>query len=102
MTVVESRMATVLSMSVILIGLVLVAFVAVAQVKKRMVRPDDTATLGFTLSDLRALHREGKMTDAEFEKAKQLIVVAAAKASRQPPRGTGAERRSKEPDGPTL
>jgi hypothetical protein len=29
---------------------------------------------GFTMSDLRQLHKEGKMTDAEYEKAKLLIV----------------------------
>jgi hypothetical protein len=90
-------------MSVVLIGLVLAAFVAVAQVKKRLVRPDDPTSTGFTLADLRALHREGKMTDAEFEKAKQVIVVASAKATRpSPPRVTDTTRSEKGADRPTT
>lgn len=67
--------------SLALIGLLLIGFVAVAQVKKRLVRPEDTSGPGFTLSDLRALHRAGKMTDAEFEKAKEVVVAAAKKAA---------------------
>jgi hypothetical protein len=78
-------MGNVLWWSVVLIGLVLVAFVAVAQVKKRFVRSDDAAGPGFTLADLRALHRSGKMSDEEFEKAKQVILVAAVRV-KDPPR----------------
>jgi hypothetical protein len=66
---------------VVLIGLLLAAFVAVVQVKKRLLRSDDSHGSGFTLSDLRRLHREGKMTDEEFEKAKQIIVVGAQRAA---------------------
>lgn len=74
-------MGNVMWWSVVLIGLLLAAFVAVAQVKKRLVRSDDISGSGFTLSDLRQLHRDGKMTDGEFEKAKQAIVVAAQRAA---------------------
>jgi len=95
-------MGSVLSMSVILIGLVLGAFVAVAQVKKRLVRPEDPSSTGFTLADLRALHREGKMTDAEFEKAKQVILVAAAKATLEPPRREPTAQGKKGIDGPAV
>lgn len=74
-------MGNVMWWSVVLIGLLLAAFVAVAQVKKRLIRSDDISGSGFTLSDLRRLHRDGKMTDEEFEKAKQAIVVAAQRAA---------------------
>ena len=43
--------------------------------------PGTSASGGFTLSDLRRMHKEGRMTDEEFEKAKMLI-VGAAKAPR--------------------
>ncbi|HEY2586473.1 MAG TPA: SHOCT domain-containing protein [Tepidisphaeraceae bacterium] len=66
---------------IVLVGLVLAGFVAVAQVKKRLMRTDDSPGSGFTLSDLRRLHREGKMTDEEFEKAKQIIVAGAKRAA---------------------
>jgi len=62
-------------------------------------RPQRRALLCLTFG---ALHRDGKMTDAEFEKAKQIILVAAAKASRQPSRDAGADRSSKGVDGPAC
>jgi hypothetical protein len=77
-------MGDVLWWSVVLIGLVLAAFVAAAQVKKRLVRPEDTAGAGFTLADLRALHRSGKMTDQEFEKAKEVILLTLMKSTKTP------------------
>lgn len=74
-------MGNVMWWSMVLIGLLLAAFVAVAQVKKRLIRSDDSPGSGFTLSDLRRLHKEGKMTDEEFEKAKQVIVVSSQRAA---------------------
>jgi len=65
----------------VLLGLLVAGFVAVAQVKRRLMRHEDPSGPGFTLSDLRALHRSGKMTDAEFEKAKEVVVAAAKKAA---------------------
>jgi hypothetical protein len=67
-------MERVLWWSLVLIGVILAAFVLVAQVKKRLIAPDEPATTGFTLSDLRSLHRKGQMTDEEFEKAKKALV----------------------------
>jgi hypothetical protein len=74
-------MGNVLWWSLVLVGLLLVGFVAVAQLKKRLIKPDDGMFGGFTLSDLRALHKAGKMTDAEFEKAKEAVVTAAKRAA---------------------
>jgi len=74
-------MGNVLWWSLVLVGLLLVGFVAVAQLKKRLIKPDDGMSGGFTLSDLRALHKAGKMTDAEFEKAKEAVVTAAKRAA---------------------
>ena len=56
--------------SLILIGVVVVGFFLVAWVKRRM-RPEDSGpTLGFSLADLRELHRTGKISDEEFERAR--------------------------------
>ena len=75
----------IITLSLIVIGLIVVAFVVVAQVRRRLNRPDESAALsggtGFTLSDLRQLHKDGKMTDREFELAKAKILEAAKRAS---------------------
>ena len=42
---------------------------------------DEMPAGGFTLADLRALHRQGKMTDEEFTAAKAKVVEAAQKAA---------------------
>ena len=70
-------------MSLILIVAAIVGFIAVIQVKRWVNKPDQSPATGFTLSDLRSLHRSGKMTDEEFEKAKALIVAAAQKAAQR-------------------
>ena len=82
-------MGSVLVWSLVLVELLLVAFVAVAQFKKRLIKPDDGSSGGFTLSDLRALHKAGKMTDAEFEKAKEAVVAAAKRAAERQADGKG-------------
>ena len=82
-------MGNVLWWSLVLVGLLLVGFVAVAQLKKRLIKPDDGMSGGFTLSDLRALHKAGKMTDAEVEKAKEAVVTAAKRAAERQADGKG-------------
>jgi len=83
--------------SAILIGLVLLAFIAVVQVKKRLVKTDETMSKGFTLADLRALHRSGKMSDQEFEKAKEAVIAGARRAAERTPEQQ--ERPAKLPPG---
>lgn len=74
-------MGNVMGWSIVLIGLLVVAFIAVVYIKKRMLRDEDLSGGGFSLGDLRALHRQGKMTDEEFEKAKQAILDALKRAA---------------------
>lgn len=64
----------------VLIVLLLAGFVAVSWAKKRLLRDDDATATGFTLADLRVLHREGRMSNEEFEKAKQAMVAAIRRA----------------------
>jgi hypothetical protein len=67
----------------VILALVVVAWVAVSMIRKRL-KEDDTLGTGFTLADLRELHRTGKMTTEEFEKAKAMLVASLAK----PPKPT--------------
>jgi len=61
--------------SLVLIGLVVAATFGVMWIRRWM-RQDDDPGAGFTLSDLRELHRQGKMTDQEFEKAKAIALAS--------------------------
>ena len=68
--------------SVLLILLLVGGLVVALQVKKRLTQEDEGSLgAGFTLADLRQLHRDGRMTAEEFEKAKAKIVEAAKLAA---------------------
>lgn len=75
--------AGVLVWALILVGLVIILFVAVNLIKRWMRHQelDVGPAGGFTLADLRRLHREGKMSDEEFEATRRRIVAAAQAAS---------------------
>ena len=61
--------------SAILILTVLGLFMLLSVYRKWMTSSESTSGgPGFTLSDLRKLHKEGKMTTEEYEKAKALII----------------------------
>ena len=64
-------MLRVIAWSLVLICLLMVGFFAISKLRHWM-RDDDMPApgIGFTLSDLRQLHKQGQMTDEEFERAK--------------------------------
>jgi hypothetical protein len=63
--------------SIVLIVLVVIALVGVMRLRKWFQEEDlPSGGIGFTLSDLRQLHREGKMSDEEFERARSKMVQA--------------------------
>ena len=64
--------------SLVLIALLIAGFFAISKLRQWL-REDDTPgpSIGFTLSDLRQLHKSGQMTDEEFERAKSKIVGSA-------------------------
>jgi len=74
---------------------------------RRLRRSDwsQSRTTGFTLSDLRRLHREGKLTDAQFERAKQMVIAqsglgqAPADSSDTPKHAADNHGDSRESDG---
>src|SRR5258706_2816483 len=76
--------------SLILIVILLLLFGGVVVYRKWMNADDTTTGDNFTLSDLRRLHKEGKMTDGEFESAKAILIgslkaAAAQSAAAAPP-----------------
>ncbi len=82
--------------SLVLIALVVVGLLVVSQVKKRLTSEEEGKGQpgGFTLSDLRDLHKSGQMSNEEFERAKAQIIDAARRAAARDtentddPRGT--------------
>ncbi len=62
--------------------------------RQRLVSGDEpTNKAGFTLADLRELHRKGQMSDDEFAKAKaQLVSVLKKPAQSQSPGAMGDSR----------
>src|SRR4051794_17828072 len=54
----------------ILIVVVVLGLLTVSWIKRRMQAAEEPVPAGFTLSDLRQLHKAGQITDEEFERAK--------------------------------
>ena len=78
---------------VILVGIVIVGFVVIALVRRWMNSGNTNGPIGFTLSDLRKLHAEGKLSSEELERAEQQMIkrvrstASEAEAIRIRPRG---------------
>ncbi|MGD0540971.1 MAG: hypothetical protein ABSB33_05595 [Tepidisphaeraceae bacterium] len=70
---------------VFLLIMVIVATYAVMWLRKRLWGPEDAdlPATGFTLGDLKQLHREGKLTDQEFQLARDKVVAAAQAAAKR-------------------
>ena len=73
--------------SFILIAIILVLFGTIVLYRRWMNADETTSAAGFTLSDLRRLHKEGKMTDAEFESAKAILIGSLKASTAKPPEG---------------
>jgi uncharacterized membrane protein len=70
--------------SLVLVAFLIGMFLLVHQIKNWVKSPEASIGTGFTLSDLRQLHKSGQMSDEEFDKAKSRIIEAAQKASARP------------------
>ena len=83
----ESESGSVWVWSLVLIGFLVLMFVVVTFIRRRL-REDDTPTTGpaFTLGDLRDLHKRGQMTDDEYARAKAALVAATKTAPTVAPR----------------
>jgi hypothetical protein len=82
------------------IALLVGGFFAVTWVR-RWAKHDDSASgaIGFTLSDLRQLHKAGQMTDEEFERAKTKMVAATKAAIERKAAGQNQQPRGQRLDG---
>ena len=58
----------------IILLLVVVAAPVIWWIRKRLSPNEDFKGEGFTLADLRRLHKSGQMTDEEFERAKAKLI----------------------------
>ena len=94
----EASVASAIFWSLVTLGLLIVGMMAAARVRRKIKQEDVTAgpAAGFTLSDLRQMHRAGQITDAEFERAKEKVVLAAQRAAAKaaPPPGMPVEKDS--------
>src|SRR5689334_6188607 len=81
----QSGMGSALAGTLILIVVLVVMFGAVMAFRKWL-KADDAPTSGpgFTLSDLRRLHKAGQMTDEEYEKAKTVLIGTAKVGTDKP------------------
>ena len=71
----------------VLVAVVIVGFVLVSWVRRKLTTPDEPAGgIGFSLGDLREMHRKGQISDEEFERAKTKMTAAmkAAAERKQP------------------
>lgn len=74
---------------VLIIALVAATWVARKYLFTWMNTTDDITSGGFTLADLRQLHKAGKMTDEEFERAKAQLL---AETKRPPNPASGGDQ----------
>jgi hypothetical protein len=80
----EASIAAAIFWSMVILGLLVVGMMAAIRLRRKIKQEEDVTAApaaGFTLSDLRQMHRAGHITDAEFERAKEKVVLAAKKAS---------------------
>ncbi|HEX4054611.1 MAG TPA: hypothetical protein VHX86_10135 [Tepidisphaeraceae bacterium] len=68
---------------ILLLIVVLAGAYLVMWLRKRLwgLYDSDIPAMGFTLGDLRQLHRAGKISDAEFQHARDKVVAAAQRAA---------------------
>lgn len=75
-----SSFSSIVLWSISILLLALGGLFLVLQLKKRVTHVDEAQpTTGFTLADLRQLHRTGQMSEMEYEKAKAKMLEVAQK-----------------------
>jgi hypothetical protein len=88
-----AQTVSILGWSAVLILFIVGAFMVVMWLR-RWIKEDDvpTAKIGFSLTDLRELHRRGEMSDDEFERARAKMTAAAKAANANMPDPAGGRR----------
>ena len=88
-----AQTVSILGWSLVVILFVVGAFMVVIWLR-RWIKEDDvpTARIGFSLTDLREMHRRGEMSDEEFERARARMTSAAKAATAAMPDPAGGRR----------
>ena len=99
-----SHTGGVIGWSLVLIVLI-IAGAAGVLLLRRWLKEDDTPAsdgggIGFSLSDLRQLHREGKITDEELERARSKMVAAGKAMAEKLPDPLAGRRQPNPPPRP--
>jgi hypothetical protein len=92
-----SSVASVIIWSAILLGILILAFAAYSRFKKWMTDVEAPAATGFSFSDLRELHRQGKLSAEEYEAARLRMVASAKRMTGDLPKPLGEGRKSPGP-----
>ena len=90
----ENASSSIYLWAIVLLFVVVVLFGAIAWARKRLSPNEEFHGEGFTLSDLRQMHKEGKLSDDEFNRAKAKMVEAlhAAQARKDSAKAEAAKR----------
>lgn len=89
----QENVIPILGWSFVLIVLVVCAFVGITWIRKWMKAEElPERGAGFGLSELRAMHRRGQLSDEEFERAKGKITSAAKAVTSQMADPAGGRR----------
>ncbi|QDU33851.1 hypothetical protein KS4_19100 [Poriferisphaera corsica] len=81
---IPAKSVDVLQMIGIIVGLAIFLGIVAAIIKKLVYRSTETSNVGYTLSDLRDLHKKGELSDDEFAAAKALIIAQGKAALHTP------------------
>ena len=71
-------------LGIIIVAAILLAIIA-AIIRKMYYRDTSSGGIGYTLGDLRELHRKGELSDEEFNAAKSLIIAQGKAALNDSP-----------------
>lgn len=84
----ENSSYSVFVWSLVLVAAVIGGFWLVTMVKRWLTASGDEQpkSLGFSLSDLRELHRSGKLSDEEYERARTKMAASLKRDLNKPPR----------------
>ena len=92
----ESSFPSVFVWSLVLVAAVIGGFWVVTWLKRWMKTDEEPVSIGFSLSDLRDLHRAGKLSDEEFERARTKMAASMKRELSKPPRpAAGQENQSR-------
>jgi len=72
--------------SLILVALVIIGFALATWVKRRTQQHESGPAIGFSLADLRELHRTGKISDQEFERARGKMAASLKREITEKPK----------------